>query len=98
MRILPDIKFNLIIFAVALGNFALMFLFEVRLLIFVTLKKTSLIRLKEFIIENNWRNTLNNSPSAVQHRKIEKLLGDMPDWPPIFPTATTTKSEHHEVS
>ena len=108
MRILPDMKFNLIIFIVAILNFVLMFIFEVRVSIVITLKKSCLIVYKEYIIENNWicfkrrrslltTGTLKNTHSVVHHIEIENTLRLMPDWPPIFAT-TTTKPQHDEPS
>lgn len=111
MRILPDMKFNLIIFIVAILNFVLMFIFEVRARIyFCFIEKVMFDCYKEYIIENNWigckrhhslsnTSTSKDSYSAVPHIKIENTLRLMSDWPPILAAGTTTiNSQHTDTS
>jgi hypothetical protein len=83
-----------------------MFMFEVRVSTFVTLKKLCLTLYKEYIIENNWisfkkcrslltTSTLKNSRSALHQMEIGNTLRIMPNRPPIL-AATTTERQHDE--
>ncbi|CAF1021050.1 unnamed protein product [Adineta steineri] len=84
LRIIPDIKFKLIILALALLNFVLMFMFEEYII------ENDYISFKRAPLSSTSRNE--RAQTGTHHLHIENILRLTPDWPPIL----ATPSEEHK--
>ncbi|CAF1030654.1 unnamed protein product [Rotaria sordida] len=78
LRIIPDIKFKLIIFGLAILNFIIMHMFEEYII------ENDHVSCKRSPLSSTSRNI--TSRSGTHHLHIENILRLTPDWPPILAT------------
>ncbi|CAF1114816.1 unnamed protein product [Adineta steineri] len=88
LRIIPDIKFKLIILALALLNFVLMFMFEEYII------ENDYISFKRAPLSSTSRNE--RAQTGTHHLHIENILRLTPDWPPILATPSEEEKQQQQ--